>query len=331
MLLAKKQLKMEGMIRKLLVQQQEADSTIAELSQALDRLDPAEKDRINLHDMTAAVRANKKKSPSLGIQHLNGQPQEGSLRRHSPWHIKADDCDIAYTLHPDQRSLRTQEGKIVNMENNGGDLGKSKFQGASHPHLNSRHVKSLVAPASLFKGQESSSSDQWNITASPNNNPSNILKYQDPTDMYIAPKVAKHMDSSLVTHNITKWGSDEATNAWEKSSDRWRTQTEDVHGYEKFNPSGPQTRTRPVSALSHANRRNGGNQTRRSTKTRPMSAMANTKKISFGDTDPELKQNPALWTGSGYKKEVYERLGQQNCEMHGRTSHDPELVPPKGF
>jgi len=54
-LLAKKQLKMEGMIRKLLVQQQEADCTIAELSQALNRLDPAEKEHIDLHEMAAAV------------------------------------------------------------------------------------------------------------------------------------------------------------------------------------------------------------------------------------------------------------------------------------
>merc|ERR1712166_1500951 len=51
--LAKKQLKMEAMIRKLLVQQNQADDTIAQLSDSLSRLGPS-----NTHQLTTKHRAS---------------------------------------------------------------------------------------------------------------------------------------------------------------------------------------------------------------------------------------------------------------------------------
>lgn len=328
-LLAKKQLKLEGMIRKLLVQQQESDSTIADLTEALSRLDPAERDRINLHDMTAAVRdKNGKGGKQLGIQYLNGSPQQGSLRRSSPWHLKREEQDISHSLHPEQH-------------NTSRSLGKTK----AHLQLDGRNTKSLLAPASLFSGQDSRSNSQWNITSSPNNNPSNILSYQK--DKYCAPSIPKHFDSSKIGDSISKWGSDEQSAAWESSPDRWQTHTEDVHGGPKLasmqqplsgklrpqsamNKSKP---NRPSSALSNTKRSFSSGKTH--AVGRPVSAMSRVKKSrpttaktrGFGDTDPELQKNPSLWTGSGYVKNVYQRLGQQNSEMHGRTAHDPELIP----
>jgi len=314
-LLAKKQLKMEGMIRKLLVQQQEADCTINELSEALTRLEPAERDRIDLHEMAAGVRAAKKKGETFGIQHLNGTPQSFDPKRASPWHIKSKDCDIAHAIHP--------EDHMTN---------RSNRSSRANSQLGSKGVSSLVAPGNLFKA-----SGRWNISPSPNNNPGDILSYQDPKDKYCAPSIPKHLDSREVTKNITKWGTDESTDAWNTSDARWQTHSEDVHGYSNFNPTvGPSMTgrktpkaSRPTSAMSQSSnytrRKNSGKMNR------PASAISKPASNRFGCTDPELKEKPELWTGSGYTKEVYSRLGQQNSEKHGRPLHDAELVPPKGF
>jgi len=323
-LLAKKQLKMEGMIRKLLVQQQEADCTIAELSEALTRLDPAERDRIDLHEMTAAVREGKKMNPigkggqMLGIQHLNGAPQEGSLKRASPWHLRRGDPsqDIVMTVHPDGNTEPPTNRSTTSRR---------------HSELEGRMTKSLLAPASLFKdkgikGQGGTIAAAWSISDSPNNNPTNILNLKK--ERYVAPSVPKHFDSRSVAHSLNKWGSEEQANQWENSSDKWHTSTEDVHGYSNFNPGNTPKRTtsrrgshrgahRPNSALSMAS-------TRKASKlSRPASAVPATY---FGDTDPELKSNPSLWTGAGYGGEVYARLGAQNSELYGRDKHDPEIL-----
>lgn len=313
-LLAKKQLKMEGVIRKLLVQQQEADCTIAELSAALDRLDPAEKDRIDLHDMTAAVRETKKGGPKFGLQHLNGAPQTSSLRRRSPWHIHKSDQDVVHAIHPDENIPTGRSSKAAQLEG--------------------RNVSTLVAPGKLFNRNS-----QWNITSSPNNNPVDILSFQDPEDRYLAPPIPKHLDSRKITESITKWGGDEQAEAWENSTARWQTHSEDVHGYTNFTPTTGMCKStkknprqsRPNSAVSKGHSLSTNRS--RSKQSRPASAVptkCNTQQ-RLGDTDPELSKHPRLWTGHGYTSEVYKRLGQQNCEMHGRVEHDPELVPPKGF
>lgn len=324
-LLAKKQLKLEGMIRKLLVQQQESDSTIAELSEALMRLDPEERDRIDLHDMTAAVRENnRKEGRQLGVQHLNGAPQQGSLRRASPWHLRKNDVsqDISRSLHPETFS--------------GSDTGRSK----KHLQLQGKQTKSLLAPASLFDTQKSGLRSSWNVTASPNNNPSNILQHQNPKDKYCAPSIAKHFDSRKISNSLNKWGTDTQTAAWESSPDRWQTHTEDIHG----GPTPLVGKLRPQSAMSKKNQQNRKElmslsygkrgSSRPATamsrdKSRPTTAMTGKTKL-FGDTDPELVSNPALWTGSGYVNDVYARLGKQNSEKHGRSNHDPELIPACG-
>jgi len=240
-LLAKKQLKMEGMIRKLLVQQQEADCTIAELSQALNRLDPAEKEHIDLHEMAAAVRESKN-GKKFGVQHLNGAPLDGSLKHKSPWHIAKTDIsqDIACAIHPD-----------------GIHTGRSSRSGTKTAHLDGRGVKSLVAPGNLFVSN--------GVTMSPNNNPGDILKYQDSKDKYCAPPVPKHLDSRRLADSIYKWGSDEQADAWDKSTARWQTHTEDIHGYTKF---GQGVLNRPSSAVSRVS------QGRSDHRNRPMSAMS---------------------------------------------------------
>ena len=223
------------MIRKLLVQQQEADSTIAELSDALQRLEPSELERVDLQEMVKGSREEKRKQgKTFGVQHLNGAPHTGSNNHVSPWHIDSKKQDIAHAIHPGEYTTRTN------------DLVKS---------LAGRQTKSLVAPGSLF-----------NLTSSPNNNPADILKYQDRRDKYKAPPVPKHLDSKVVKESLTKWGSDDQADAWERSSEKWHTHNEEVHGYSKFATTNKKITSRPSSAAS---RRHASTGVRR-----PASAMS---------------------------------------------------------
>jgi hypothetical protein len=298
---------MEGMIRKLLVQQQEADSTIAELSDALHRLEPSELDRVDLDEMVRGNREEKLKQAQqgkkFGVQHLNGSPHQGTNAHVSPWHIDSKKQDIAQAIHPGEYTQRTNDKSLLRT-------------------LAGKQTKSLVAPGSLF-----------NVTASPNNNPADILRYTEKPRK--APKVPQHLDSKVIKESITKWGNEEQVDAWEKSSDRWHTHSEEVHGYSNFsqgkggtkpNSKAPRIGSRPSSAASRRHEATPGGR-----KARPGSALSRARAPSrgsrFGDTDPELKANPHLWTGSGYTKEVYDKLGAQGAEMHGRVSRDPEIMP----
>jgi len=235
-LLAKKQLKMEGMIRKLLVQQQEADCTILELSEALGRLDPAEKDRIDLHEMTAAVREKNrplgKGGRELGIQHLNGAPQEGSLRKASPWHLRRGEPsqDIVQTLCPEGAPAQDTSRSVSSKR---------------HSELEGRNAKSLLAPATLFQPLR-----RGGVTDSPNNNPSNILNFKERS--YVAPTIPQHFDSRAIAHSVNKWGTDTQADAWETSSNKWHTSTEDIHGYAEFQPGNTPTQKRPSSRLKNS-------------------------------------------------------------------------------
>lgn len=295
-LLAKKQLKMEGMIRKLLVQQQESDSTIAELSDALSRMEPEQRERLNLHDMTAQLRSGKNGKKPLGVQHHNGSPATKERQTNpAPWGKEEKlNQDIVTALHPD--------GELT---------GRSDRDRSLVSNLAGKQTKSLVAPGTLFQPGKNSS---FHLTSSPNNNPADLLKYQDKKDRYKKPAIPRHLDSHVVKESLTKWGTDTQVENWEKNADKWHTHNEEVHGYSNFTPAkertGRKASHRPQSAMSR------GKSHRKSTG-RPQSAMSR----KSGSTNADLG-----WTGTGYTKEVYDQLGAEGSEMHFRVQHDPELI-----
>lgn len=136
--LAKKQLKMESMIRKLLVQQQQADATIAELSDSLSRLGPSE---------TQELGASHGKGSS-GSQQF-GQSAMGPQHRFSPWHQLPEDQDISKCLKAPVSSRSCSS------------LGSK--------HTDSTNVHCLINPSGFSKTRQSK-----RITKSPNHNPPNI-------------------------------------------------------------------------------------------------------------------------------------------------------------
>lgn len=189
-LLAKKQLKMEAMIRRLLVQQQEADATIQELSHSLSRLEP-----LDCED-TAYAEAQQP------------QKQYGGIGQHvmPPQHRKS------FHMQPESQVMSSLMAPV-----------SSRSQSScSSRHTASHNVQSLISPAQLFQQQQKK---RHAITNSPNVNPSNIKPANEP---YIAPVVPQHLASHEIDSNVFNWGGTGERKAWEASSDRWAT-SGDVH------------------------------------------------------------------------------------------------------
>jgi len=153
--LAKKQLKMESMIRKLLVQQQQADATIAELSDSLSRLGPSETQELGA--------SHGSRKGSSGSQQF-GQPAMGPQHRYSPWHQLREDQDISKCLRAPVSSRSCSS------------LGSK--------HTDSTNVHSLINPSGFSQTRQSK-----RITKSPNHNPPNIKASAN------WRQESKHMDS----------------------------------------------------------------------------------------------------------------------------------------
>jgi len=135
--LAKKQLKMEAMIRKLLVQQNQADDTIAQLSDSLSRLGPS-----NTHQLTTKHRAS-------SASQKFGQPVMGPQHRHSPWHQLASDQDIGKCLRAPESHRSTSS--------------------VGTRHTDSTNIHSLINPSGFNKTRQ-----RKRVTKAPNQNPANI-------------------------------------------------------------------------------------------------------------------------------------------------------------
>lgn len=179
-LLAKKQLKMEAMIRRLLVQQQEADATINELSESLERMAPFQKQQLSLN-------------PNIKKPNQLGEPAMGPQHRRSPWH------ELAQPENQNIHTILQPEGRFI---------GKSTARSSkSSRHTESSNVHSLISPAELFRKKKNQK-----ITPSPNANPQDIQAA--PSSRYVAPDLPKHLDSSAIDANVCGWGSTGERKAW---------------------------------------------------------------------------------------------------------------------
>lgn len=181
--LAKKQLKMEAMIRKLLVQQQQADDTIAQLSDSLSRLGPS-----NTQQLTAKHRGS-------SASQKFGQPVMGPQHRHSPWHQLASDQDIG-------KCLRAPES-----HRSSSSIGTR--------HTDSTNIHSLINPSGFNKTRQ-----RKRVTKAPNHNPANIRAVY--SALQDAGSIPKHQDSGLVQHTLS-WGDTRDRDAWEDSAEGWAT------------------------------------------------------------------------------------------------------------
>lgn len=214
------------MIRRLLVQQQEADATIQELSDSLQRIGPVEKEHLNLSKQPTAAKTNGFGQPAMGPQH-----------RRSPWHEKAEEQDIHTILQPEAvRSSRSSKSS------------------ARSRHTNSHNVHTLISPAEMFKKKHSKNQ---RVTASPNSNPADIKASN--SARYQAPAIPKHLDSEAIDSNVFNWGGTAERKAWEGSSDRWRT-SHNVHS----RANTQRSRRRPASCCSSRTKQSSFASTRRS-------------------------------------------------------------------